>query len=378
MKKAVISLFLIPFFAACGKGDAKRADSPVGDTLRTVYAQGFDLIQHEGYLSAVVYNPWKEGEAYARYYLVRDTLVKTPSDGVKVRIPLQKLAVNSATYFESLKLIGELASVKGTCNVSYIYTPEIIRGVKEGKIQDLGDSYNLTIEKLMMLRPDAIMTTAYNVQDENTKRLAQSGIPVLYNIEWQEVTPLGRAEWIRFIAAFYDKLSEADSVFAGIAQRYESLKQKVAGAGLGKKPSLLPGQDFRGTWSMPAGGSFNARLYRDAGVSYFYTDEQGKGSVTTTIEEALLNFGNADVWIGSVANTYQELADMDSKYKLFKPYKSRRVYNFNKRITPSGGNDYWEGAVVHADLLLSDLVKLFHPELLPDYETTYIQELKEK
>lgn len=367
------------FFLSCGKrGMEKSESSATGDTLRTEYAQGFDLIQEEDYLSAVVYNPWKEGEIYARYYLVRDNRVETPSDGVKISIPLRRLAVNSATYFESLKLIGELASVNGTCNVAYIYNPDVIRGVEEGTIQDLGDSYNLNLEKLMMLHPDAIMTTAYNSQDENSKRLAQSGIPVVYNIEWQEITPLGRAEWIRFIAAFYDKLPAADSIFTGIAQRYESLKQKVAKATLDKRPSLLPGQDFRGTWSMPAGGSFNARLYGDAGASYYYRDREGKGSVTTTIEEALLNFSKADIWIGCVANTYQELDGMDPKYKLFTPYKLRRIYNFNKRTTVSGGNDYWEGAVVHADLLLSDMVKLFHPELLPEYSTTYVQALEEK
>ncbi len=378
MKKLLFYLALIPvLFSGCGTEHGQETGFAHGDTLQTAYARFFDLIQADDYLTAVVYNPWKEGEVYARYYLVRDTASKVPADGVKIQIPVQQFVANSATYFESLNQIGELHTVTGTCNVSYIYNPEINKGVQAGTIQDLGDSYNLNIEKLMKLRPDLVMTTAYNSQDENSKRLAQCGIPVVYNVEWQEATPLGRAEWMRFIAAFYDKLPQADSVFCSIAQRYEALKLRVAGANPDSKPRLLSGQDFRGTWSMPSGESFNATLYRDAGASYFYEDRKGTGSVTTTLEEALLHFNEADIWIGSLANSYQELIEMDSKYKLFKPYKQRNVYNYNRRTTSSGGNDYWEGAIVHADLLLSDLIKLFHPALLPDYSLTYVQKLKE-
>ena len=375
MKSSVLLSFLV--IGCCLSCERKGGNPGVseGDTLQTVYAKGFDLIQGDRYLCAVVYNPWQEGEVYARYYLVKDTSVVIPGDGIKIRVPLRTLAANSATYYESLHLIGSLPTVTGTCNASYVYNPQIRQGVAKGEIVDLGDSYNLNIEKLMKLHPEAVMTTAYNSKDENSKRLAACGIPVLYNVEWQEVTPLGRAEWIRFIAAFYDKLPEADSIFSGIAQRYEELKEKVSTSTLKEKPSLLVGQDYRGTWSMPAGESFNANLYRDAGASYYYSDEKGTGSVNTTIERALLNFGTADFWIAAVADTYGEMAGMNSKYTLFESYKGHKVYNFNKRTAPSGGNDYWEGAVVHADLLLSDLVKVLHPELLPGYETTYMKAL---
>ncbi len=348
-----------------------------GDSLPVQYAKGFALIQHEGYLAAVVYNPWQEGSVYARYYLVKDAAVQTPADGVKIRIPLQKLAVNSATYLESLHRIGELHTLVATGNTAYIYNSQVREGVASRRIADLGDSYNMNIEKLMMLHPDALMATAYNTQDENTKRLEKCGIPLIYNIEWQETTPLGRAEWVRFIAAFYDKLPQADSVFSGVATRYEDLCCKVAHATLNRKPSILAGQDYRSSWSMPCGESFNANLYRDAGASYFYSATKGKGSISTTIEEALLHFKDADVWLGALAETYRDMAAMNGKYTLFKPYKDRHVYNFNKRVTPTGGSDYWEGAVLHADLLLADLVRILHPNLLPGYETTYIQPLRE-
>lgn len=264
-------------------------------------------------------------------------------------------------------------------------------GVQEGRIADLGDSFNLRIERLLSLSPAALMTTAYNAEDENSRRLERCGI-LIYNIEWQESTPLGRAEWIRFIAAFYDKLPLADSLFGGISERYLALRDRVQAA-VDKdmrRPALLAGQDFRGTWSMPAPGSFNAVLYQDAGALYTpptHTGTNGTGSgseagsgttgsLQTTIEAALLKYADAEVWMGVQASTYEELQNQNSRYALFAPFRLGEVYNFNGRTTPAGGSDYWESAVVHADSLLADFVKVLHPSLLPAHRLLYIRALE--
>ncbi|MEG2514269.1 MAG: ABC transporter substrate-binding protein, partial [Bacteroidaceae bacterium] len=174
--------------------------------------------------------------------------------------------------------------------------------------------------------------------------------------------------------AFFDKTDIADSLFQEVEQRYSNIKSKVMK--IENKPSILSGQDFRGTWTMPAGKSFNAQLYREAGGQYFYENENTSGSISSTIEEALIRFSKADVWIGAQANSLKELGEIDEKYKLFKAYKERQVYNFNKRTTPAGGNDYWESAIARPDLLLADMIKVLHPTLLPEHEFFYIQKLK--
>jgi iron complex transport system substrate-binding protein len=124
---------------------------------------------------------------------------------------------------------------------------------------------------------------------------------------------------------------------------------------------------------MPGGQSFNARLFQDAGAGYYYAGNNASGSITTTIEEALLHFEQADVWVGVQTSTLEALAQTNKKYKLFKAYQKGNVYNTFKRTTATGGNDYWESGVARPDLLLSDMIKIFHPSLLPGYELTYME-----
>ncbi len=347
----------------------------VGKTVNLSYAKGFSITQTDSFTVVTVNHPWKEGEIYARYYLVKDISVTTPTDGGKIEIPIKSVMVNSATHLSFLEELGELDKVVGVCNSNYIYNPSIVKGVKDGKIQDLGDSFNLDIERLLLLKPEAVMTTAYNAMDENSKRLSQSGLNIIYNIEWQEPSILGRTEWIKFIGAFFDKGVLADSLFTEIANSYNSLKNEIDSMDL-MKPTIFSGQDYRGTWSLPGGNSFSAQLFNEAGANYAYANNSSSSSIPSTIEEVLINFSQSDIWIGVQVNSLEELAKGDKRYELFKAYKDGRVYNMNKRVNATGGNDYWEGAVVRPDLLLKDMIKICHPEQLPSYELTYMNQLQ--
>jgi iron complex transport system substrate-binding protein len=378
MIKRILCIYLplLLLLSGCSGKSSQQASSADGTPVTLSHASRFSIAHATNYTTVTVYNPWKEGEIYDKYYLVKDESTEVPADGHKIKIPLKSLMTNSATHLGFIELLGELDKVTGVCSTAYIYNPTILRGVKEGKVKDLGEPFNLDIENLLLLHPQAIMTSAYNAEDENSKRMQQTGITVIYNIEWQEKTLLGRAEWIKFIAAFFDKEALADSIYSDIEKRYEEVK-KLASA-VKEKPSILSGQDYRGSWSMPTGLSYNAQLFKDAGGQYFYTnDTTASGSRSSNIEEALINFGKADIWIGSEASSLKELGQIDAKYKLFKAYKEGRVYNINKRKNAKGGNDYWESGVARPDLLLSDMIKILHPELLPNYESVYMEKLKE-
>ncbi len=80
--------------------------------------------------------------------------------------------------------------------------------------------------------------------------------------------------------------------------------------------------------------------------------------------------------MGVQASTYEELQNQNSRYALFAPFRLGEVYNFNGRTTPTGGSDYWESAVVYADSLLADFVKVLHPSLLPAHRLLYIRALE--
>ncbi|NMA75398.1 MAG: ABC transporter substrate-binding protein [Bacteroidales bacterium] len=373
-----IYIFLLSFlsFTSCRQTSGRNKQETLTGSSSLSHAKGFDIdYSDKGYTQITVFNPWSPGAIYETYYLVKDSTTLTPKDGQTITIPIKELMVNSVTYLSFLDLLGLNNQIVGVSSTNYIYSPDIHDRIQRNEIVDLGDDYNLDIERLLLLHPNAVMTSAYNAEDENTKRLRQSGLHIIYNIEWQEETLLGRAEWIKFIAAFFDKDSLANELFMDIETKYLEAKEIVSQADI-EKPSALVGQDYRGSWSMPGGKSFNAQLLSDAGIRYHYADNQSRGSLTTTIEEALVYFNNADLWINVQASTLDEMAALDQRYKLFNAYKSGEIYNINKRKNKRGGNDYWELGVARPDLLLKDLIKIAHPALLPDYELTFMEKLQ--
>jgi len=338
------------------------------------HAKGFHIAHFNSFTRVTIYNPWAEGEIYAIYNLYTNDTIALPQEGTSIKIPLTSLVVNTFAYFEFLDQLGELDKITGTSDGFRIYNPNIRAGIQEGRIADLGNPFNMNIEKTLALKPQAVLTSAYAQRDNYSDRISQAGIPVIYNLEWMENSPLARAEWIKMIAAFFDKEEMADSIFNNIACRYLSQKEKTKN--IREKHTVMTGDNFQGTWYVPGGNSFNAALFRDAGLDYYYKNDERSGSIGLDIETILTQFGDAEYWFGCAAKSYKELAEKDPKYLLFKAVKEKQVFNNDNRTTSAGGNDYFESAIAYPDLLLCDLIKAVYPHLLPHYTFTYIKELE--
>lgn len=367
-------LFFFLLLVSCAPKATKTENAQATDSLKLKYAEGFDIKYFPDYKEVIVYSPWVKASVYARYYLVNDKKTKTPTDGTKVLIPLKTLAATSVTHFEFLSLLGELQTVSGVCSPQLIYNREINKRIGEGKISDLGDAFNINVEKTLELNPNAVMMSGYNQNDPYALRVSQAGVPVLFNNEWMETSLLARAEWIKFVSAFYNKEKQADSIFSVVDTRYNEIKTKAAEVKV--KPNIMAGANFRGTWYMPAGHSFMGRLFADAGANYCYCTDTTSGSLPLNVEIVLKNFSQSDVWLNCSFNSITDLIKTDSKHALFRPVKLKQVYNFNKRLLPSTANDFWESAVARPDLVLSDVIAILHPELLPGYELVYAEKLK--
>ncbi len=375
MKKILLIIIGIFVLVSCNNKSSnnKTVKQPLTQKLLN-YATGFAVNNFEDYKEVIVFSPWKKGEIYARYYLVKDIKTKTPNDGEKIKIPLKTLASTSVTHLEFLSLLDEIQTITGVCSPALIYNPELQKNIQAGKITDLGDAFSLNVEKTLVLKPEALMTSGFNQADAAAQRIGQAGIPVIFNNEWMETSLLGRAEWIKFVAVFYNKEQLADSIFTDIEKRYNELKDRALK--VKKKPKVMSGNNFRGTWYMPAGQSFMGQLFRDAGGDYFYANDTTTGSLPLNVETVLKNFAETDVWLNVNFSTIDELIKTDSKHEFFHPVITRQVYNFNKRLLPSSANDFWESAVARPDLLLGDVIAILHPELLPDYEFVYAEKLK--
>lgn len=369
----LLSLAMLLLFSCTGN-KTTQGSGAASDSMKIVYAEGFRIKYHPAYKEVLVMSPWVKGTVYARYYLVKDDNEKTPADGVKVKIPVNSIAATSVTHFEFLSLLGELPTVTGVCSPAIIYNAEINKRLAEGKITDLGDAFNINVEKTLQLHPSVVMMSGYNQNDPYAQRVSQAGVPVLFNNEWMETSLLARAEWIKFVAAFYDKEQMADSIFAGIDKRYNDIKAKAAL--VKNKPHIMAGSNFRGTWYVPSGRNFMGKLFADAGASYFYENDTTAGSLPLNVETVLKNFSETDIWLNCNFASLDELVKADAKHALFRPVKLRQVYNFNKRLLPSTANDFWESAVARPDLLLSDVIAILHPDLLPGYQTVYAEKLK--
>jgi iron complex transport system substrate-binding protein len=344
------------------------------DSLSLKYAQGFAIDYYADYKKVTVKNPWANNAVIRSYYLVNDSSTRTPADGVKIIIPVTKMAVTVVTIFEFLSLLDEIDCVNAVCQPQLIYNQDIRAKYKSSGLVDLGDSFSIDIETILHTKPNAILVSGYGSADIYTNRLEKTGIPVIINNEWMESTPLARSEWIKFIAAFFDKENLADSIFDLVANNYNSIK--YGAKEIENKTTVMIGNDFRGTWYMPGGRNYMAALIADAGGNYFYENNTETGSLPLNYEKVIKNFSQSDVWLNCNFNSFDELLKVDKKNSYFRPFKLRQVYNFNKRKMPEGANDFWESAVARPDLLLNDIIAVLYPDNFPDYETVYIEKLK--
>jgi iron complex transport system substrate-binding protein len=254
---------LLVGLTACGYSSTMRVGQEGKPlySMQLTHATGFSVDYFEGYKRVIVHSPWVEGEEIARYYLTTDSTQETPSDGHRILIPVRSLVAASSTHYAFLELLGELDKVVGLCEAKRVYNPVLRAGCATGRIVDLGDPFRMNVERCLLLKPELVMVSGFNQYDEHVNRLMAAGMSVVYNNEWMEADVLGRAEWVRYIACFFDKEALADSLFALTAQRYEHLK-KIGATVKGVKPLVLSGDNFRGTWRSQFYGLFVCGCWR--------------------------------------------------------------------------------------------------------------------
>ena len=205
--------------------------------------------------------------------------------------------------------------------------------------------------------------------------LIGAGIPVLLNSEWLETTPLGRAEWVKLMAVLLNKEALVNQKFGDLEKEYHRLAALTQKATI--KPSIITGMPFKGTWSVPDGDSYMARFLQDAAATYHWANVQGKGSLHLDFERVAPVALQADFWLNvGYVDSKEDLLGKDVRFKDFRPFKQGAIYNNNKRVNDIGSNDYWESGAVNPHLILADLIKILHPELLPQHELVYYKLLR--
>lgn len=341
-------------------------------------AEGFAVDYHKHYKVVSVTRPWKDAKTQFQYVLVQ---CGTPiPQGFKpeqiVQIPVRSVVTLSTTHFVPLQRLGVLDRLIGISNFKDVTTPAVIEKVQANQLTEVGNAGGLNLEKIVELSPDLVTTfgTGNPKQDAHPK-LLEAGIKVAIIAEYMESTPLGRAEWIKFLALFFNKEAEAEQSFAKTRQRYQAIAARTKAAKI--KPTVFSGFDRKGTWYIPGGDSYAAKFFKDAGANYLWANQRSPGSLQLNFEQVYDRAAPAQFWIiGSQSiKTRQDLITADSRYQGFAAVQSNHLFSPTAKVNAQGGNDYWQSGTANPDLILADLVKIFHPELVPDHQFVYYRQL---
>ncbi|MFA8433380.1 MAG: ABC transporter substrate-binding protein [Marinifilaceae bacterium] len=343
------------------------------------HAKGFEIkLRTDGLKQVTVWDPWNKGKVFQRYYLKNrgeNLKGKVPEDGLLVEVPVKSIAALSSTQIGILKFLNVEDRIVAVSLRDRIYDKELNRKAQSGEIQAVGHSETLNFEKIVELDPDLVMLSGFMKITDRESKLMQAGLPVAYNIEWMEASPLARAEWAKFIAAFFNREAMAETHFREIERRYNALKGLVKD--VKSLPSILSGYNFKGTWYMPGGQSYLAQFLRDGKADYCWFQDSTSGSIPLSFEVVFDKQSDADIWFSpGQCKNLEDLNKLDERYSLFQSYKTGRVFSYTKRMNERGANDWFETGVMQPDVVFKDVIKILHPELLPDYELYYYQQLK--
>ena len=232
----------------------------------------------------------------------------------------------------------------------------------------------MNTELVLSIQPDLVVGFGITSENKGYETLKRSKISVVYNGDWIEKNPLGKAEWIKFFAPFFAMEKKADSVFQSIEASYKEAKSLAQGAK--QAPTVLSGALYKDVWYAPGGESWAAEFIRDANANYLWKGTSQAGSLSLSIENVLDEGKNADFWIApSQFTSYRELENDTWHYKQFKAYQNKTIYTYALTKGETGGLLYYELGPNRPDLILKDLIHIFHPEVLPDYTPVFFKPL---
>ncbi|BAW95799.1 Fe3+ ABC transporter, periplasmic iron-binding protein [[Synechococcus] sp. NIES-970] len=343
------------------------------------FAAGFQVTYHNHYKVVTVRQPWETAQQDLTYVFVQcgTPIPEDYPEATIVEVPVQRIIALSTTYLPHLEVLDYQSQLLGVGDRQLIYSPEIRAAIEAGEIQEVGN-LELDREKLLTLQPDVVLNYRLDTSEgNNTAALDALGLTVVLDAAHLEPTPLGRAEWLKFTALLFNKEAAANDIFGAIANRYEALMDQVRD--LEAIPTVLSGSPYQGVWYVPGGESYVAQLFRDANVNYPWDATTARLSLPLDLEAVLNRAQDADLWL-NVNPAWQSTADIfqeDRRYDLFTAVQNQQVYAANKRVAPGGGNDFWEGGVLNPDVILADVIKIAHPDVLPDHELFYYQHLQD-
>ncbi len=377
-KSAVLIIIIIALSVVACRDNIENISDRRSGNGNIVHARGFDIHEFENYRVLEVYNPWQGARDVLFNYILLQQGQELPAiipEGKVIRTPVRSVICLSTTHVALLDFIDETGVITGISGSEFIYNPELREKIDSKELPDIGYDMNLDYERILTLDPDIIL--AYGVGAEAgawLDRLRSLGMNVIMVGEYLEGSPLAQTEWVKFIGHLFNKQDIVNEKFTKTESDYIELKRLASD--VGNRPVVMSGLPWRENWFVPGGRSHFATLIDHAGGEYLWSGNTRRENFPVNIETVIEKGSAADFWINTgTATKKSEIESSDKRLVTLRPFHTDRVYNNNARLNRYGGNDYWESGIVNPQLILSDMIHILHPELLPDHKPVYYKKL---
>ncbi len=372
--KKISFLLLLFTFISCKNNESKTLETTINNEIK--HAKGLTIITKENYSIVEVTSPWPNSKKKYSYILKKKNAV-IPSEYKnlsQIQVPIKNIVLTSTTHIPSLEMLGEEKKLIGFPNLNYISSEKVRDLIDAGKIKELGSNQSLNTEVLIDLQPDIIMGYGLDNNNPTLDNLEKNGLKVILNGDWNEQSPLGKVEWIKLFGVLFGKDKQASEIFNSIEKSYNETLKLVEKTKI--KPTVFSGSLYEDKWYLPQGQSWGAKFISNAKGNYLWAKTKGTGSLSLSFEKVYSMAKNADIWFMDQYTSLEEIKNANPHYSQFKAFKTKNIYSFSKKRGKTGGVIYYELAPNRPDLVLKDLVKIFHPELLPYYQLFFFEKLQ--
>jgi iron complex transport system substrate-binding protein len=361
----------------CASPEKKTNEQESLADVSPQYAKGFKISRTKNATWVEVTYPYQGATSGYKYLLVERGLTPPAHDEdvTVIYTPINSIICTATSHLPLLDYLEESDKLVGFPSLDFVSSEKIRKRIDEGHVQELGVDKGLNMEQITLLKPDLLMGYTMTGDLGQYKKIEQLGVPVVMNAEYLEEHPLGRAEWIKFMALFFNKEKEAEVVFKMIEENYLNTKALVTNTF--PQPTALCGVVYSDAWFLPGGQNYNSKLLKDAGYKYLWEDDLSKGYLQLSFESVYGKAREADFWIGVASfESLNEIKNADARYTKFRPFQTKQVYSYDARKGAKGGSEFLELGYLRPDIILKDLVKISRPTLMPEYKLYFYKKLE--
>jgi len=349
------------------------------DKISVTYAENFSVEYANHY--KIVSVTGGQGDSFDYVLLQCGTPApdetEIPEGAQIIEIPTGRTVTLSTTQTVHLLELGLLDRLVGMDSFLYVNAPEVRELIAADTLVEVSPNFAFNVELALDTDPDLIMTDDFD--RDRLVLLQESGIAAAVNTEYLESSPLGRAEWLKYTALFYNAEADANANFEATVSAYEDAVALASDIPEDEQPRVLWNTflTFTEAWTIPGGETYAGQLTRDAGGRIALVDLAPEDSTLLAFEVVYEGGLDADIWLLNAFGvaSLADLVAQDSRYADFAPYQTGEVWNNDLSVNENGGNNYFELGVIQPQLILLDLIAIFHPELLPDHEFVFFRRL---